>query len=176
MKDKHLDKAKELFRNTSINITTVGQKYLGSFIGIKESKENCIKKLVNEWIVQVDKLSKIALFEPQAAYVSGFRHKFNYFIRTLGEMKNHLKPLDDVINNKFIPALTEGHKCTTDERMLLSLPIRYGGMGIPILVEECRLSLMKSLCNSNTSKYMVLPEKVSQKELTISFPNETLKR
>ena len=51
-------------------------------------------------------------------------------------MKNHLKPLDDVINNKFIPALTEGHKCTTDERMLLSLPIRYGGMGIPILVDS----------------------------------------
>ena len=77
VKDKRLDKAKELFRNTSINITTGGQKYLGSFIGNKESKENYIKKLVNEWIVQVDKLSKIALFEPQAAYtayLSGFQH------------------------------------------------------------------------------------------------------
>ena len=66
MKDKHLETAKELFHNTNINITTTGQNYLGSFIGNKESKENYIKQLVNEWIVQVDKLAKIALYEPQA--------------------------------------------------------------------------------------------------------------
>ena len=43
--------------------------------------------------------------------------------------------MDHVIDQKLIPALTENHRCSTNERTLLSLPVRLGGLGIPILSE-----------------------------------------
>ena len=44
-------------------------------------------------------------------------------------ISEHLRPLDDVIDNKFIPALF-GSDITDRERDILSLPIRDGGIGI----------------------------------------------
>ena len=43
-----------------------------------------------------------------------------------------LQPLEDAIRTRLIPALTEGRIITDDERLLLSLPPRLGGMGIVI--------------------------------------------
>ena len=80
-------------------------------------------------------LSKIAKTEPQAAYaafVSGFKHKLTYYIRTMPNIKQHLTRLDAVVDNVFIPVITDGHLCTTDERRLLSLPVKKGGLAIPI--------------------------------------------
>ena len=34
--------------------------------------------------------------------------------------------------HKLIPAITEGRLCSDDDRTLLSLPVRLGGMGIII--------------------------------------------
>ena len=48
-----------------------------------------------------------------------------------------LEQLDHIINTKFLPAVTEGHQLSTHERELLSLPVRLGGMGIPILSKIC---------------------------------------
>ena len=87
---------------------------------------------------QLHQLSVIAKSEPQAAYsafTAGFRHKITYFIRTIPNMKELLKPLDDVVENTFIPAITEGHHCSPADRKLLALPVRLGGMGIPIFTE-----------------------------------------
>ena len=80
-------------------------------------------------------LSKIAKTEPQAAYaafVSGFKHKLTYYIRTMPNIKQHLTRLDAVVDNVFIPVITNGHLCTTDEQLLLSLPVKKGGLTLPI--------------------------------------------
>ena len=80
-------------------------------------------------------LSRIAKSEPQAAYaefVSGFIHKLTYHIRTMPNIKQHLLILDDIVDNVFIPAITEGHICSKDERLLLSLSVKKGGLAIPI--------------------------------------------
>ena len=49
-------------------------------------------------------------------------------------MKNYMKPLDDIINGKFIPTLLNAI-VTDHERLLYSLPVKHGGLGIPILSE-----------------------------------------
>ena len=49
-------------------------------------------------------------------------------------MEEYLKPLDDAINLRLIPALV-GSNISNEELALFSLPIRDGGMGIPILTE-----------------------------------------
>ena len=66
-----------------------------------------------------------------AGFTAGFKHNMTYFMRTIPNLTAELKKLDDVVENEFLPDVTEGHQCTPDERTLFSLPVRIGGMGIP---------------------------------------------
>ena len=43
-------------------------------------------------------------------------------------LRKFLKPLEDAIRHKLIPALTEGRSLSDDERVLISLPVRLGGL------------------------------------------------
>ena len=81
---------------------------------------------------QLKILAKIAETEPQAAYsafVGGFKGKLTYLMRTIPELDEFLKPIEDTIRNELIPALTGCHICSDNERKLLSLPSRYDGLG-----------------------------------------------
>ena len=52
-------------------------------------------------------------------------------MRTIPRISDPLKPLENVIRLKLIPAITEG-RLSDDSQILLSLPVRLGGMGIII--------------------------------------------
>ena len=114
-----------------------GEKVSWGLYWRKDGWDECADELVNSWYDQLMVLSKIAKAEPQAAYaafVSGFKHKLTYgcYIRTMPNIKQHLTRLDAIVDDVFIPATTDGHLCTTDERLLLSLPVKEGGLAIPI--------------------------------------------
>ena len=51
-----------------------------------------------------------------------------------------LKPLDEIISNNFLPTLLDSI-VTYNERSLFQLPVRLGGLGIPILSEIARETL-----------------------------------
>ena len=107
-----------------------------------------VQELVEDWMEQLDVLISIARSEPQAAYIAftaGFRHKMTYYIRTIPDIAAKLRPLDDKVKNEFIPTITEGHRCKPSERTLLSLPVRLGGMGIPIFSEICDIEYNNSI-------------------------------
>ena len=127
--------AVEIFHGTKIKITTEGQRHLGAVIGSIEYKQTYIQDKVNQWIKELQTLSKIAWFEPQAAYscfVTGFKHKPTFCMRTIPNISKHLIELDNIINTEFIPAITGGITCSNEERKLISLPVKLGGLGIPI--------------------------------------------
>ena len=91
-----------------------------------------------EWINQLEVLSKIAMVEPQAAccaFVGGFKHKVTHTIRTVPNIRKHLEKLDQAVDTKFIPTITDGNFCNEIERKLLSLLVKYGGMGIVIFCD-----------------------------------------
>jgi hypothetical protein len=54
-------------------------------------------------------------------------------------IKQHLSKLVDIVDNVFIPAIIEGHVCSTDERLLLSLPEKERWFGNTYLFESCRI-------------------------------------
>ena len=140
VKEEHRERAEEIFKNTGINITTDGKKYLGGYVGTAEGSASYVEELVDDWVEQLKVLTSIAKTEPQAAYsgfTAGFKHKMTYFIRTIPNLTATLKPLDEAVANEFIPAITEGHHCSENERKLLSLPVRLGGLGLPIFSELC---------------------------------------
>ena len=83
-------------------------------------------------------LTEVAKSQPHAAYsafIQGEQHKFTYFLRTIAGISASLKPLDEVINNSFIPALF-GREVTETERDIISMPIREGGLGLRYVAEN----------------------------------------
>ena len=96
-----------------------------------------MKDLAKDWNQHV-LLSSIAESHPQAAYsafVSGFKSKLNYFIRTILGISQFLYPFDETVRNKFVPAVTGAHICSNNEQRLLSLPTRYDWLTVPIFYE-----------------------------------------
>ena len=57
------------------------------------------------------------------------RHRWTYFLRTLPDKAPFLEPLERAIADLLVPAITE-HVTTQEERDLLELPVRLGGLGL----------------------------------------------
>ena len=131
-KDKQQE-AKEIFGNTAIQITTEGKKHLGAVIGSGGFKDKYVQEKVTEWCNEVRELAQIAQTEPHAAYTAftfGLKHKWTYLARTVPDISDLMKPLEESIRHEFIPALTKRNNIMDIERDLLALPPRMGGLGI----------------------------------------------
>ena len=59
-------------------------------------------------------------------------------------IKQHLTQLDAIVDNVFMPAITDGHACPAHERLLLSLPVKKGGLALPILSVAADLEFANS--------------------------------
>ena len=93
--------------------------------------------MVDKWVLELQELSKIAKTEPHAAYsnfVFSFKMKWNYYMRTIPNLSDHLQPLENVISNDFVPSLF-GSKVKDLVRRLIALPSKLGGMGITNPIE-----------------------------------------
>ena len=126
------DIAMDIFKDTGITITTEDQKHLGAVIGSPEFKSTFANNLVDKWVFELQELSKIAKTEPHAAYLNfvfSFKMKWNYYMRTIPNLSDHLQPLEDVISNDFVSSLFES-KVKELVRRLIALPPKLGGMGI----------------------------------------------
>ena len=127
----------DIFKDTGITITTEGQKHLVAVIGSPEFKSTFAKKLADKWVLELQELSKIAKTEPHAAYsnfVFSFKMKWNYYMRTIPNLIDHLQPLEDVISNDVVPSLF-GSKVKDLVRRLVALPPKLGGMVITNPIE-----------------------------------------
>ena len=148
-------KAPEIFDGSGVKITSDGKRHLGAALGSDEFRDEYLPNIVDEWIKQVRVLSEIAKTQSQSAYscfITGFRHKVTYYMRTISGAEYQLRRLDEVIKTDFIPAITDGIICNEAERKLLSLPPKLGGLGIPIFSEisdfefENSVKLTENLC------------------------------
>ena len=55
-----------------------------------------------------------------------------------------LKPLEDLFRFNFIPAITGGNLCLDNDRILLSLPVRFGGLAIPLFHNNAKYDYQNS--------------------------------
>ena len=147
--------AQNLFANLRVNITAEKKTHLGAVFGSTEYRDKYVKGLVKVWNNQL-----IAKTQPQAAYLafaSGFKSKL-YFLRTIPNIRHLLLPVERTIRNNFTPAVTECHLSSDKERVLISLPTRYGGLAIPIFHETAEIEFMNS--GKITSELTALIKKV----------------
>ena len=86
VKEQYLENAIETFRGSEVKITTEGKKHLGVAIGSEDFNASYVKSLVDNWINQLNPLSKIAESEPQSAYsafVGGLKGKLTSYMGTI---------------------------------------------------------------------------------------------
>ena len=84
-------------------------------------------------------LSIIPCSHPQAAYCAyshGLKGRWLHLARTVPNIGNFLKPLEDTLHQRFIPALTGGPAPSDTKRELLALPARFGASELPIQPQQ----------------------------------------
>ena len=92
------------------------------------------------------RLAKLILRQLTPCFISGFRHKLTFIMRTIPDISAHLRKIDQVITHDFIPSITGGVHVNEVERKLLSLPTKFGGLCIPIFEEQCVIEHSNSRC------------------------------
>ena len=128
-RDNDMGEAKQLFRNHSIQITSEGQRHLGAALGSSDYRNNYVNEKVNGWVKELEKLSMIAVTQPQAAYsayVNGYKHKFTYFIRTIPDINHLLSPLVECIYERLLPAILGVNYPLNYRTLLLSQHVLEG--------------------------------------------------
>ena len=109
VKPEHLPTAEEHFRGSGVNITIQGHRYLGAPLGSKSFVEDFIRDKISCWGSEIRRLSKIAKFQPQAAYAV-FTHaltsRWTFLMRTAPGIEPLLQPLEEAIRHQFLPAMT----------------------------------------------------------------------
>ena len=129
--DSYRCDAEKLF--SSLNVSVVcNHRYLGGFIGDITGQAIFVQDKVCHWIADVKCLSKIAEKQPQAAFaalVKSLQCEWQFLQRVIPNCANHFAPLDDVLTSTFLPAVF-GCEVTPRERLLFSLPVRFGGLGV----------------------------------------------
>ena len=161
VKDEFLKQAKVLFDETGIKITTDGHKVLGAACGKRSFVDGYVVDKIKEWEEEIDMLSKIAEMYPHAAYTAFTRAimgKWKYLMRTIDGIGNMLQPLEKAISAKFIPALTGRGPCSSVERAIISLPIRYGGLNLVNPVNVAHIHYKASLKITEPLKKMIISQ------------------
>ena len=132
VKEEHEGKARQIFANTAVNITTQGKRHLGAAIGSNIFTEEYVSNKVTKWTQEVQCLAEIAKSQPHAAYAAfchGLSSKWLCLSRTISGIQHLLQPLETTIRQNLIPAIT-GRVCSDLERDMLALPPRLGGLGM----------------------------------------------
>ena len=83
--EHHLSQAKELFKDSEVNITTQGRPYLGATLGPVKFCEQFVIRKVTEWNEELLQLAHVATTQPHAtfaAFIHRFIHKFTYLSHT----------------------------------------------------------------------------------------------
>ena len=174
VKEMHLPMARAIFKDTGIQFTTEGRRYLGAAIGSAVFVKSYVSVKVKEWSDELSWLSEIGLTQPHAAYSAlthGLLGRWTFLSRTLPDIGELFSPLEQTIRMHLLPALSG--KCTfsDEERKLLSLPSRLGGLGI---IDPCVSSAFQFDASQRVTGPLVSPLLEQNSQFTIGILNEQL--
>ena len=120
-----------LFSSLGISVVC-NHRYLGGFVGEPVGQAAFVQDKVRQWIVDVQRLSRIAEKQPQGVLVAltkSLQCEWQFLQRVVPGCGNFFTPLDDVLGSTFLPAVF-GCEVSSCERLLFSLPVRFGGLGV----------------------------------------------
>ena len=148
VEESQLESANDIFSNTGVNVTTEGRPYLGAAIGTRSYVDKYMKGKVDQWVSTVETLSSIANSQPHAAYAAlthSLQGRWTYLSRVTPNIGHLLKPLDECLQTKLLPALIGRPPPNNTDLALYSLPARLGGLGIPVPSVKAEKEFQSSL-------------------------------
>ena len=80
---------------------------------------------IDGWIEELKMLEKVAKIDPHIAYcafVFGIQHRYTYLLRTIPNISQNLKKLDEAIDLYLVKHLVQNHEISVLERKWFSLP------------------------------------------------------
>ena len=98
---------------------TEGKRHLGAVVGSEDFKKEYVTETIDGWIEELRMLEKIAKIEPHlayCAYVFGVQHRYTYVLRTIPNITEDLKRLDEAIDTHVIKHIINNHSFTEVER------------------------------------------------------------
>ena len=122
---------------------------------------------VDNWIKDVEQLSDIAKEEPQlalCAFTKALCMRWCFLQRTIANISHLFQPLEDVLREKFIPAIV-GRKVSDLERRILALPVRFGGIGLLNPIETADLEYQTSIKITAILKGMIYNQETTLENL-----------
>ena len=149
VKEKDLHQAERIFDGTGINIATDGKKHLGAPLGSDTFSKSFVAAKVEKWVEEIKNLSVIAESQPHAAYsalTNGLVNRWTFLMRVVPGISNMLQPLENAIRFHLLPAITGRSTFSDAERKVFALPVRNGGLGIPIPMDLADYQSEASSC------------------------------
>ena len=126
--------AKRIFSPLNVQVVT-SHRFLGGFLGDVSARSSFVQDKVDCWVSDVRHLSKMAVPQPQAAYVAltkSLRCEWVYLQHVVLDCHSLVTPLENIIFSLFLPAMY-GCEISSLEFELFSLPVHFGGLGILLL-------------------------------------------
>ena len=123
--------AKKIFSPLNVQVVT-SHRFLGGFLGDVSARSSFVQDKVDCWVSDVRHLSKMAVPQPQAAYVAltkSLQCEWVYLQRVVPDCRSLFAPLENIISSLFLPAMF-GCEISSLESELFSLPVRFSGFGI----------------------------------------------
>ena len=168
-----MPKAIELFGNTNVEITWQGQRHLGAVIGTGDFKNKYVTEKVDKWIEDITAIANIANEELQAAlsaYTKSICHRWVFVQRTIPNTSHLFEPLEQCIRQILIPAVV-GRAVSDNERKILSLPVRWGGLGIADPTETADREYEASCAITEDLAHLIIAQ---QRDLALYDSDKTM--
>ena len=135
---------------------SMGERYIGGFVGSDEAREKWLREKVVNWVEGVERLARVAKRFPQSAYTGltrSLQMEWRYLQRVLPEAGKHFRPIEEAIRSTFLPALFGPHVPAPEakDRDLYGIPVRKAGLGLPnpaTSAQECYMT------SADTSQYL----------------------
>ena len=97
-----------------------------------------------------------------------------YFLRSLPDISNELKRLDQAIDEQLLKPLLDNYAFNYSERKWYSLPTRRGGLGIIIPSEVSDMFYRNSRCMTNDLVYKIVNQNRAERVKSDTTPDQTL--
>ena len=123
------DEAKRVFGD-EVNVTTEGQRHLGSVIVSQEFRDQYCWEKILRWKGELEALSEIARSQP-TVLSKGYKSKFTFFIRTIESFEDYVDPIQEAIDDLLLPTLFgQTEPLPSDLPQLVTLTPAQGGLGV----------------------------------------------
>jgi hypothetical protein len=123
-----------------------GYRYVGGFLGSDAARSEWLEPQIQQWVLGVAALAKVAKRHPQTAYAGltkSLQQEWQYLQRVVPDCGAAFEPVEEAIRTVFLPALLQATEAEC-QRELTTLSVRQAGLGLPNPTQSAQASFAAS--------------------------------